>query len=242
MSNFIFESENELMSFFLKSGSYHYFKNFELERKIKREAIAWLIISQNKDTDFKEILDHFFNIVSDSNNLWFGSIFRPNRNLIFNNAPEKIRNFMYEILFSNHDLKTKIDLCLDKAKLKIEGVRHGLVTLLLYLSNPDEYNIWLPQMTEPALCKLNRLQKLPDKNWGEHYIKFNDAANKFKKEYSLSNREIDWILSKIFDNAEGDGKGKFNVSSKMFEQQEVNLSLGYELYMKKNNIRIEIKV
>lgn len=242
MCNFIFESENEFMNFFLKSRSYHYFKNFELERKIKRETIAWLLISQNKDTDYKKILDHFFNIVSDYNNLWFGSIFRPNKNLIFNNAPEKIENFMHEILFSNNKLKTKIDLCLDKAKLKIKGVKHGLVTLLLYLSNPEEYNIWLPQMTEPALCKLNRLQKLPDKNWGENYIKFNDAANKFKKEYSLSSREIDWIMSKIFDNVEGDGKGKYNVSSKMFKQEEVNLSAGYKSYMKEKNIRIKIKV
>jgi len=242
MCNFIFENENELMNFFLKSRSYYYFKNFELERKIKRETIGWLLISQSKYTDYKKVLNHFFNIVSDSNNLWFGFIFRPNKNLIFNNAPEKIENFMHEILFSNHDLKTKIDLCLDKAKLKIEGVKHGLVTLLLYLSNPDEYNIWLPKMTEQALCKLNRLEKLPDKNWGENYIKFNDAANKFKKDYSLSCREIDWIFSKIFVNVEGDGKGKFSVSSKMFEQQEVNLSSGYELYMKENNIRIEIIV
>ena len=233
MSKIIFESENKLMNAFLSSEKYDYFINFELERKIKREIIAWNFIFEKKLTNYKIQFDHFFEIVNDYNNYWFGPIYRPNKRHVIKTDDKVINKFMKEILFSTHDYKRKINSCFTEYCIK--GAKHGIITLFLYLSNPDKFNIWLPKTTEKGLIILNRLEKLPDSSWGENYQKFNEATNLFKKEYKLKSRSIDWVLFHIKKYVQITNDNLI-VDNKMFELDEIDTSHGFEKYIKMNRI------
>ena len=71
-----------------------------------------------------------------------------------------------------------------------------LATLLLYLSDPDRYNIWVPT-TWKALAHLKRISEYKHTNWGKDYLQFNMAANSFRDTYKLRPQEVDWFLFSV---------------------------------------------
>jgi hypothetical protein len=211
MAELRFENEKELIEEIQKSKAYIEFSEVQLEHKIAREKAAWKILEENRGKYTKAVLDKVFDTVDlfKGNKRWFGSMLAtPNRNLIFESDMEEIRKWLNELLFSGQNNKEVVDNCLKKRKIK--GASKGLVTLLLYLSSPEDNNIWV-HTTENGLSILGRVNELRGNEWGENYSKFNNAAIKFRDDYKLKPNEIDWMLSYIGKNVETDN-GYFRMS------------------------------
>ena len=169
MRNIEFENEQILIEQFKSSENYISFFNNELPRKRERENIAYGIIRNKQKEISKELFSHFIKIVDDNTNYWFGPLFQGhNFKKLRGNSIDSIKNLLKEVLYSEQDYKTTINNCLTNGNLKIDGAGSGIITLLLYLSNSDKFNIWIPT-TEEALKKLNRLQRQPLKSNAEKY-------------------------------------------------------------------------
>jgi len=98
------------------------------------------------------------------------------------------------LLFQGHPLSKVLKVCLQEQKLK--GVGKGLATLLLYLSAPTEFNVWVPA-TERGLVALGRISKLRAKDPAADYDQFNEAAVDFRNRGKLQPQEMDWVLWKL---------------------------------------------
>lgn len=237
MKNIEFKNEQILIERFTKSENYISFFNDELPRKRERENIAYGILRNKLKEISKELFSHFIKIVDDNTNYWFGSLFQGhNFKKLMSNSIDQIKKLLNEVLNSEHDHKTIINNCLTNGNLKIDGGGSGLVTLLLYLTNSNNFNIWIPT-TEEALKKINRIEKQRLKSSAEKYDVFNKAANKFKNEYNFSPKEMDWILTNIKKYVEL-SNDMYYVNSEMFKSKKVNLKNGFELYLQTNDINI----
>ena len=94
--------------------------------------------------------------------------------------------------------------------MHINGTGKGLVTLLLYLTNPTKHTIWV-KTTHEGLFKLRRIDKERNNEFGAQYVKFNNNALEFASNYGLGHREIDFILFVISRYVTYDN-GSFNIN------------------------------
>lgn len=194
MAEIRIDSEDHLFETILESDTYKEFREKPLRDKIHRESQAWQLIAANRGKYSKDLLNRVFDIVDyyEPNKRWFGQLLAtPNRNWIFESAIDHINRWFDELLFSENELGRKLDTCLKD--LKIKGASKGLATLLLYLSDPHSYNIWVNK-TQEGLLVLGRIQELTGTDWGGNYILFNQAATKFRDQFGFKPQEIDWIL------------------------------------------------
>lgn len=111
----------------------------------------------------------------------------------------------------NHCLKDK----------KVKGASKGLATLLLYLSDPEHFNVWV-NSTEDGLLILGRIDELSG-DWGTKYSQFNKAAMDFRKDYGLIPQETDWVLSYISRNVESDDEGFLLAEDALTHPPEVSM-------------------
>ncbi|MBN1861628.1 MAG: hypothetical protein JW840_09235 [Candidatus Thermoplasmatota archaeon] len=217
-------SEDQLIKTLLESEIYKHFKETHLPQKIDRECRAWKIIEKNRGKYSKEILNNFFDTVDiyELNKRWFGSLLAlPNRNLIFKTSLDSIVKWIDGLLFSSDDVSRKLNTYLEK--IKIKGASNGLATLLLYLSNPDKFNVWVNK-TEEGLLILNRLKDLSKLDWGLAYIEFNTAALKFRKKFDFQPQEIDWILTIIASYVEK-GEDYYLIDEDVLENEKISISV-----------------
>lgn len=227
MAEIRINDEQQLIEIILDSAIYKDFKENHITYKKKREQEAWNLINSNKGKFTEDLLNRIFDIVDlDKNNSrWFGPLLaKPNRNLIFESSIEKINKWINVILGSNNNLEKALNTC--SSTLKIKGASKGLASLILYLSDPDKYNIWVNK-TQQGLFVLNRISNLKDKNWGTNYLIFNESANKFKNKYSLNSREIDWILTFIASYVES-FDDHFIMGEDIIESEEISISVDDE--------------
>jgi hypothetical protein len=98
---------------------------------------------------------------------------------------------------------------LDDPKWKIKGVNKNFVTLLLYLKDPNSFNV----MTNTTIDGLERLgrfnRKKGERRWRDYYKDYNTAANEFRDWYSLEPQSIDWVLTQIQYRFERTDDGNF---------------------------------
>jgi len=197
-----FNNENELIEGLRQSQVYKEFRSKYLQHKIDREKAAWQVLNENRGQYTMQILNHIFDTVDQkqqNKKHWFGSLLAaPNRNLIFGSEISLINHWIDQLLFSGQEAEISLNTCLKKYKIK--GASKGLATLLLYLSNPDLYNIWV-NSTQNGLSFLGRIGDLKGQDWGENYTKFNNAAIEFRKKLELLPQEVDWVLSNLVCNA-----------------------------------------
>jgi hypothetical protein len=126
----------------------------------------------------------------------------PNKNLIFETPIERVADLIEYVCFSSSPLEQILDNCL--GEMRIKGTSKGLVTLLLYLSDPTKYIIWVNRTYEGLLI-LGRLTEKPS-GWGAKYAAFNAAALEFARVHGFDCREIDWALSFIGAYVISDGR------------------------------------
>jgi hypothetical protein len=78
-------------------------------------------------------------------------------------------------------------------KIEIPGAGIGLPTMLLYLKNPDTYNVWLPFLND-AIISLNG-KEIATERKVKNYLQFNDSVNTtLRDSFGLLPQEIDYIL------------------------------------------------
>jgi hypothetical protein len=188
----------DMMGEILKSKEYEFFLSEKLQPKIEREELGWQLLQQYHGRYTWDILDKIFDIVDSNGSHWFGSLLAtPNRRHMRKADPNLnlITLWIEELLFSNNGVDVALNNCIEMHKIK--GARNGLATLLLYLSKPDSYNIWIPT-TWNALIALGRITQSEKNVWGKNYIRFNEAAISFRVQYEIHPRAIDWILFSVW--------------------------------------------
>jgi MoxR-like ATPase len=194
-----FDNEKELIEGFRKSHLYQEFRSKFLQQKIDREKAAWQLLNKNRGRYTEQILKRIFDTVDQNQQnkkRWFGPLLAaPNRKRIFETKMKLINEWIDQLLFSGQDAEISLDACL-KGSNKINGASNGLATLLLYLSNPDRYNIWVDK-TAKGLLLLGRIGALKGKDYGKNYTKFNNAAIEFRNKLEILPQEVDWALSNL---------------------------------------------
>ena len=82
---------------------------------------------------------------------------------------------------------------------QVPGAGVGLPTMILYLKDPDHFNVWLPFLNNAISFFSN--QEISMTRNAENYHKFNDTVNKnLRQSFNHKPQEIDYILYRI--NAE----------------------------------------
>lgn len=206
MASLLIESEKQLIDEIRHSDLYSDFLKIRLKHKIEREQKAWQLLLDNRGKYTTELLNSIFDIVDleGSKTRWFGSLLAtPNKNLIFASPIAQITEWIEILCFSKKPVDYIMDECLGDRKIK--GASKGLATLLLYLSNPERFTIWV-NATYEGLSNLGHLNGKKNSQWGARYVEFNDKARKFAKEHEIDTRQLDWFLSLIGRYVASDGQ------------------------------------
>lgn len=195
MASIVIESEKQLIEKLKKSDPYSNFLNARLKPKTDRELKAWKLLQENRGHYSRETLNKVFDIVDieGEKTRWFGSLLAtPNKNLIFESKIEQISEWIELICFSGQAPDHILEKCL--GDMKIKGASKGLATLLLYLTAPEKYAIWVNK-TYDGLLSMGRMINMKSTDWGKKYIAFNENAQHFRSDYKIDARALDWLLS-----------------------------------------------
>jgi len=199
-----------------------------LPNKTQREKEAWDLIVKNRNHYSEITLNSIFDKVDidDSNKRWFGQLLaKPNRNWIFETPINELNKWIEDLLFTDKSIIERFNGCMKEKKIR--GASKGLLTLLLYLSDSERYNIWVNK-TQEGLYILNRIPNFNGKDFGNYYHDvFNPAALEFRKKYDLKPQEIDWILTFIAGYVENNDDG-FIMDEDSLKTQEIDLVIDDE--------------
>lgn len=197
MAQIRLKSEAELIKCILNSDHYRRVKERFFGHKIDREKEAWKRLQAHRGKFAPEILRGIIDKVDidPMNRRWFGQMLSvPNQNHLLRSPVAVLNEWIKELLFSRDPIERRLDRCL--GEIKIKGASRGLATLLLYLSDPGTFNIWV-KATEEGMTTLGRIGDLPSMKRGASYLLFNEAAVAFRKDNKLAAHEIDWFLTHI---------------------------------------------
>ncbi len=188
------QSEDDLVQR-IKTDFYPVFESRDLQPKKSREKAAWNLLQTNRGNYTQQVLNRIFDTVDCDpyapNQRWWGQLLIiPNRNQIFLSTQTDINGWVDHLLFSNDTLEKRLTVA---EETRPKGASKGIVTLLLYLQNSKEYNVWLPT-AHRSLERLGRTQGLEESNWSKNYPVFNVAATSFRNKHGFGPREVDWAL------------------------------------------------
>jgi hypothetical protein len=229
MAKLLFESEQQLLNTLKTSRLYLDFVDSQLKCKIERETKAWKLLLDNKGKFTKELLANIFDIV-DMDGLktrWFGALLAtPNKNLIFQSSIKHITEWVELLCFSELPVENILDKCL--GTIKIKGASKGLATLLLYLSAPEKYSIWVDK-TYGGLSVFGRIRDIKNANWGTRYVAFNNGARQFAQSYSIEARALDWVLSFLGRYVDSISDGKYEIDEDVLGNKDILVPVDDEL-------------
>jgi len=126
----------------------------------------------------------------------------PNRENIRKCDPKNL-DALFSAVFRSEALD-KVDVL----RQGLKGVGNGLISSLLYLKNPDKYNIFLGTLSKGLLTVY------PDKRstfnysrdqFDKNYSAFNDLVNRLRSECSLVPQQVDIVLTVLAEEAEETG-------------------------------------
>ncbi|WP_339909875.1 AAA family ATPase [Symmachiella dynata] len=200
-------TESEVIDWVRTGEEYQKFRANLLPHKIEREGVAWSLIQAHRGEFTPEIFGQVLDKVDTGPNgqAWFGPMLAtPNRNLIFQSSAKAISAWIDTLLFQGLNQADVISKCLVKEKLN--GVGIGLTTLLLYLSDPEKYSIWV-KATAKGLITLGRLEPAKGYHPVSRYQEFNQAAIAFRQQFEFQPAEIDWVLTWIGKRVERTADG-----------------------------------
>jgi hypothetical protein len=154
------EEEEQLILRIRARKAHRQFRAERLQPKINRERQAWDLVRQHRGDYTRAILNTIFDTVDNEpgHTRWFGQMLaQPNRDRIFQSSKKQLSRWIEELLFKSHPYQEALNICLREPRPS--GASKGLATLLLYLSDPCKYNVWLPT-TEKGLRVLHRISTL----------------------------------------------------------------------------------
>lgn len=103
---------------------------------------------------------------------------------------------------SDEELKRLLDLFWQERPIVFAGT--SLPTLILYLRNPDRYNVWLGVMVDGV----NRLDgPIPSSTDADAYFRYNEAVNELRQLYDWQPQETDVILWEAARHSEAPEQG-----------------------------------
>lgn len=194
----------DLINSFKKSDIYISFKSV-LHEKIKNEEKAKTIIKKNlgrlNSGHLKDIIDLInYPYLCDckgregNRHPWFGRLLsKVNVQNILKEDKYKI-NQWFNVLSDNHiSVEKKLD-SLKKPPYKINGISTGFITLMLYLLDKQNNLIWFSEQHQGLRKVYPELDKFTGK--GSQYIRFNDFAKKFARQFNFEHTELDCVLTR----------------------------------------------
>lgn len=196
-----FGTEKDLIKFIHESARGRRFWQERLKDKTEREKKVRDLLHTNNGKFNKDILNQIFDLVDLSKTYtgrWWGQLLiKPNRNRIFSNPTEKLNIWINYLLNGEEPESVRIEKCLEDPNFKLNGAGKGLVTLFLYIKDPDSFNV----MMNPTIDGLERLGRFDGKKgkrkWGEYYNGYNIAAKEFRTQFDLEPQSVDWVLTNI---------------------------------------------
>ncbi|MBE3115775.1 hypothetical protein IMZ68_01085 [Candidatus Bathyarchaeota archaeon] len=195
MSEFGLAIEKSLIGEIKEGKKYGKFLAEQFDHRVARERQGWQLLLKYRGSYTQDVLNNIFDTVDESGKHRFGPLLAtPNRNNILESGPTLFTQWVEELLFSTKKVEVALNICIEK--LRIKRARNGLATLLLYLSDPDSYNVWVPT-TWKALADLGRITEYKYNDWGIDYLRFNEAAKSFRDKYELRPQEVDWFLFSV---------------------------------------------
>jgi len=203
-------SENLLIAHIKNTAKYKHFEFSRLPAKVEREEKAWLLLENNRGRYTTDLLDRILYIVDyeKGEGWWFGKMISSNKKKILETPIETLSAWIDYICFSGKHINEILDKSI--GEMHINGTGKGLVTLLLYLTDPTKHTIWV-KTTHDGLFTLGRIDRERKNEFGAQYVEFNNNALEFASNYGLGHREIDFILFVISRYVTYDN-GSFNIN------------------------------
>ena len=206
----------------IKNSNYPAIRTKYLHNKREREKKAWHLIQENRGSitlpKFEEIID----IIDKTSvgNRWYGQTFiGKNRKSLLGTPEEKLNKWLDALLFSEKEVSEAID---EADNINISGAGKSITSILLYVSNPEEYNI-MNNATIDGLKRIGFLDELKGRR-SKRYKIFNAASNKFRKDFEIDPYETDWFLSHIADRVTSENNKYYydneGNSKKMLDKQK----------------------
>jgi len=195
MTNDIISSEEQLITEIRRNARYIEFHNSRFKNKVEREQQTWALIEANKGTYSTELLKTIFRLVDyeKGKGFWFGTMLNSNIPKILKHTPiEQLVKYIDYICFSGDAPSIIMDRCVNW-DMHIKHARQGLVSLLLYLSDPSMHAIWV-DATNKGLAVLAGNRVLSLDGFGAQYRDFSNRALEFCRRYSFDPRELDFVL------------------------------------------------
>ncbi len=118
-----------------------------------------------------------------------------NKKEILANDLSKLNKFVLEV-FGNENLTAVDDLIRD-----LSFVSYGLASILLYLRNPEKYNVFLRKRSK-ALKLVYPDARTELDHFGRDYPYYNEFAAKLRDQFGLVPQEVDLVLSNLYGNIE----------------------------------------
>lgn len=189
---------DELIKEFLNTELYKDFKKLSLPEKIKREKEAWSLLEDNQGKVNNEILEKFIELVDtrDGKSGWFGLMLKGNnKNLLLSAEPDNLNEWLNDLLFSDLEIEEALENSL--TEMKITGAGFGFISLLIYLSSPKDYNIYIPRIAQKTFEIITNVNLKNKSSEVDKYFAFNDVTNQIRDKYKLLPQEMDWFVNNI---------------------------------------------
>ena len=123
---------------------------------------------------------------------WFRRLLKSNTINLFAEDIFKINNWFNTLSNNSIPVERRLDILL-KEPYNISGLNVGFITLMLYILNKNEYQIWFQGMHDGFKLIEPEFETYTGKS--KQYKVFNEAAKKFALQYSFEHTELDWVFS-----------------------------------------------
>jgi 5-methylcytosine-specific restriction protein B len=175
-----------------------------IELRRRAEAEAREMIEQKRGEFSSEMIVEFFKLVSsdlvkgkERFDRFMPALYGFNVNQMLKDVPAFNRWARAIWEADDNDLDTVLN---DFAKAgKVSGAGWSMPTALLYLKNPDQYNVWTPVL-QNGVRKFTAFNALPTLT-ADGYRTFNKAALEIRERYTIPPQAFDLVISQISKQA-----------------------------------------
>lgn len=197
----VYRTADEIIAALKASELYECFKTI-LAKKTQNEERARSILIENIGNLTIENLKQIIVLVDEPYGYnykgkviktpWFRRLLKSNTINLFAEDIFKINNWFNTLSNNNIPVERRLELLL-KEPYNISGLNVGFITLMLYILNKNEYQIWFQGMHEGFRLIDREFEGYTGKS--KQYLVFNEAVKKFAVNYTFEHTELDWIFS-----------------------------------------------
>jgi hypothetical protein len=197
----VFRSADDIIEALKMSELYVSFRTI-LTRKTQNEERARAILIENIGNLSIENLKQIITLMDEpygynyrgkvGKNPWFGRLLQANTTNLFTEDIYKVNSWFNTLSNNSIPVDKRLEL-LQNEPYNIRGLNVGFMTLLLYILNKSEHQIWFQSLHDGLKLIYTDIETYTGK--GKQYMVFNETAKKFAIQYSFEHTELDWIFS-----------------------------------------------